>query len=184
MEGRFKFRLRKVFVALGSAEADLVYNGIFRISEHIEQERTRNILLKSCSMDANSEPMKDLARSLLAAEAASHPDVDSQVHEALRVLEKLRISLTRFAGPDGFTALMRRALAMARGEVSSLQSVNILSDGSIKGLDEVSANSMDLGVEATVVITANLLTLLVTFIGEPLTIRLISDAWPDASMDR
>ncbi len=39
------------------------------------------------------------------------------------------------------------------------------------------------GVEAAVAITAHLLGLLVTFIGEPLTLRLVREAWPDASLD-
>ena len=39
----------------------------------------------------------------------------------LRVFERLRISLTQFIGADGFTALMRRSLALARSEVPSLQ---------------------------------------------------------------
>jgi hypothetical protein len=128
--------------------------------------------------------MRDLATRLLAAEAASNPDSGSHAHEALQVLEKLRISLTRFAGTDGFTALMGRALAMARDEVPALQEVNIISDGSIEGLQEVADHSKDGGTEAAVVVIANLLTLLVTFIGESLTIRLIGDAWPDAPLDK
>ena len=39
------------------------------------------------------------------------------------------------------------------------------------------------GGEAAVAITAHLLGLLVTFIGEPLTLRLVREAWPDASLD-
>ena len=46
--------------------------------------------------------MRDLARRLLAAEAASQTAAGPHVHEAVRVCEKLRISLTRFAGADGF----------------------------------------------------------------------------------
>ena len=41
----------------------------------------------------------------------------------------------------------------------------------------------DGGAEAAVAITAHLLGLLVTFIGEPLTLRLVREAWPDASLD-
>ena len=67
--------------------------------------------------------MQALARRLLAVEAASQTAADPHVHEAVRVCEKLRISLTRFAGADGFTALLRRALALARAEVPALQSV-------------------------------------------------------------
>ena len=66
--------------------------------------------------------MRDLARRLLAAsKTASGPHVD----EAVLVSEKLRISLTQFAGSDGFTSLLRRALALARADVPSLESVKI-----------------------------------------------------------
>jgi len=117
-------------------------------------------------------------------EAANRSDSEMRVHEALRVYENLRTSLTRFAGPDGFTALMRRALALARAEVPALQSVTVKPDGTIVGLEEIAFNSRDAGIEATVAITANLLLLLVTFIGEPLTFRLISDAWPDVPLEK
>ena len=60
--------------------------------------------------------MHDLARRLLAEEAVVRSGDDAQVHEAVRVCEKLRISLTRFAGPDGFSSLLRRALAQPARE--------------------------------------------------------------------
>ncbi|HVK09314.1 MAG TPA: hypothetical protein VM597_11100, partial [Gemmataceae bacterium] len=37
------------------------------------------------------------------------------------------------------------------------------------------------GSEGGVEVVAHLLGLLVTFIGEPLTLRLVRDAWPDVS---
>ena len=59
--------------------------------------------------------------------------------KAVRVFEKLRISLTRFAGADGFTALLRRALVLARSDVPSLQSVKVTADGRLEGFEEISA---------------------------------------------
>ena len=128
--------------------------------------------------------MRDLARRLLAVEAASQTATDPHVHEAVRVCEKLRISLTRFAGADGFASLLRRALALARAEVPSLQTVHGQARRSLEGLEELAADADErVGVEAAVAITAHLLGLLVTFIGEPLTLRLVREAWPDASLD-
>jgi hypothetical protein len=106
------------------------------------------------------------------------------VHEAVLVLEKLRVSLTRFAGADGFTALLRRALALARAEFPSLHSITEKSDGSLEGLEEVAADKGNSGADgsnAAVAITAHLLGLMVTFIGEPLTVRLVCEAWPEES---
>jgi hypothetical protein len=48
-------------------------------------------------------------------------------------------------------------------------------------VDKLAADARDVAVDAAVAITAQLLGLLVTFIGEPLTVRLVREAWPDAS---
>ena len=136
-------------------------------------------------MDTPSPSIRDLARRLLAVEAASQSAADPRVHEAVRVCEKLRVSLTRFAGADGFTALLRRALALARAEVPALHGITEKADGSLEGLEELAADAGNSGsgIDAAVAITAHLLGLLVTFIGEPLTLRLVREAWPDASLD-
>ncbi len=125
--------------------------------------------------------MRDLARRLLAAsQTASGP----RVHEAVLVSERLRISLARFAGADGFASLLRRALVLASAEVPSLQSVKIGADGRLQGFEQVVADEgSGAGDEAAVAITAHLLGLLATFIGEPLTLRLERAAWPGTLLD-
>ena len=72
-------------------------------------------------MEMSSALSRDLARRLLAVEAASKIAPNAHVHEAVRVCEKLRISLTRFAGSDGFTSLLRRALAAVPAAVPFIQ---------------------------------------------------------------
>jgi len=121
--------------------------------------------------------MRDLAGRLLAA---SQPASDQHVHDAAGVSEKLRIPLTRFAGADGFTSLLRRALVLASAEVPSLQSIKVGAEGRLEGLEQPAADTGTAarGSEAAVAITAHLLGLLVTFIGEPLTLRLVREAWP------
>jgi hypothetical protein len=127
--------------------------------------------------------MRDLARRLLVVEAANQSAPDAHLHEAVRVCEKLRISLIRLAGPDGFASLLRRSLALAQAEVPALQRVTVNSDCSMEGLEEIAADTTDGSVDAPMAITAQLLGLLVTFIGEPLTLRIVHEAWPDASWD-
>ena len=131
-------------------------------------------------MDTPSASMRDLARRLLAANQVAS---GSQVDEAVVLIEKLRITLTKLAGPEGFTSLLRRALALARAEVPSLQNVKIGEDGRLEGFEEIVADqgTGGTGDEAAVAITAHLLGLLVTFIGEPLTLRLERAVWPDRS---
>lgn len=132
--------------------------------------------------------MRDVARRLLALEAAKSPSQPHE-HEAARVCAKLRISLTRFAGADGFTSLLRRAVALARAEVPALSGIQVNPEGFLEGLEQVPASEWKPGsgcdgeAEAAVAITAHLLELLVTFIGWPLTLRLVREAWPDASLD-
>lgn len=105
------------------------------------------------------------------------------MHEAVRVCEKLQISLTRFAGSDGFKSLLRRALALARADVPALQTVKIKPDGSLDGCEALAVDSANGGPEAAVGIIAHLLGLLVTFIGQPLTMALVREAWPDISLN-
>jgi hypothetical protein len=134
-------------------------------------------------MDAPYPATRNLARRLLAAEAASQSAADPRVPEAVRVGEKLRVSLTRLAGADGFKALLRRALAQARAEVRALHAITQKADGSLEGLEQLAAESPDVASDAAVTITAHLLGLLVTLIGEHLTMRLLREAWPDAAWD-
>ena len=130
-------------------------------------------------MDSPSASIRAWAQRLLAMETANKPISDADGHEMLRVLEKLRVSLTQFVGADGFTALLRRALALARSDFPSLQTAKVTPDGRLEGIEEPIDAKKD--VEAATAITAHLLGLLVTFIGEPLTLRLMRDVWPDES---
>ena len=122
--------------------------------------------------------MGDLARRLLAASPSTS---DPHVPAAMRVCETLRISLTRFAGADGFKSLLSRALALASAEIPSLESVKIGTDGRLEGFGQLASDSIT--EKAAVAITANLLALLVTFIGESLTLSLVREAWPDIPLD-
>ena len=134
-------------------------------------------------MDNPSASMHDLAQRLLALEASNPTAMDGDKHEAVRVCEKLRISVIRFAGADSSTALLRRALALARSDVPALQKVNVTRDGHLEGLEDVAPRSGKVGTEAALSITAHLLGLLATFLGEPLTVRLVREGWPGAWVD-
>lgn len=134
-------------------------------------------------MDMLSSSTRELARRLLAAEAASESAAGAGALVAVRASEKLRVSLTRFAGPDGFTALLRRALALARDDVPALRGIAERANGSLEGLEELAAEPPAVRNDAALAITTHLLGLLVTFIGEPLTGRLVREAWPDVSSD-
>jgi hypothetical protein len=99
------------------------------------------------------------------------------------VCEKLRLPLAKLAGVAGFRSLLSRAVALAKSEDPSLVAVRVGADGSLEGLDAPGQDQgTGAGGAAGVVVVAQLLGLLVTFIGEPLTLRLVRDAWPNASV--
>jgi hypothetical protein len=128
--------------------------------------------------------LRDLARRLLAMEAAHAHSTDARLDEAVRVCEKLRVPLVKFAGRAGFASLLSRALALAKAEVPALAAVQVRADGSLEGFDEVErTQSAEARGKEAAVLVAQLLGLLVTFIGEPLTLRLVRGAWPDVSME-
>ena len=135
-------------------------------------------------MSTTSPEMRELARRLLAFEVEHAARSDDPCDATVQVCEKLRVPLSRLAGVIGFTSLLSRALALAKGDVPSLLAVRVRPDGSLEGWAEAGrdgeAGSMATGGE---VLVARLLGLLVTFIGEPLTLRLVHEVWPDLSED-
>ena len=135
-------------------------------------------------MSTASPATKDLARRLLAFEAEHDNAPEARVHVAAQVIDQLRTHLIRLAGVVGFRSLLSRALTLAKSEVPLLNMVRVGADGSLEGLEGI-AQSQEAGADeqAGLVLVAHLLDLLVTFIGQPLTLRLVIDAWPDASID-
>ena len=127
-------------------------------------------------MEKPSTSIWELSRRLLAAEAELRTAADS--HEAVLVCEKLRVSLTRLAGAEGFTALMRRSLVLAQADVPALKDAKLGADGCVDGF-ELNGDAADAGTA----LTAHFLWLLVTFVGEPIALRLVREAWPDVIMD-
>jgi hypothetical protein len=130
--------------------------------------------------------MRDLANRLVAYEAAVSKASEPVEFAAPRVYQKLRMRLSALAGVAGFQALAFRALAQAKADAPSLWSVEVAADGSLKGLGELEPPvdiDNDSAGEGGVVLIGRLLELLLMFLGEVLTLNLISDLWPDAALD-
>jgi hypothetical protein len=145
------------------------------------------------------QEMRDLVQRLLTYEANAAKTSEPVESRVFRIYEKLRQSLGEFAGTAAFQSLASRALAMARSEMPSLRAAQISADGRLKGLgqglglgqsefgpqidsEEDRYGEQRTGDEGTVVIT-RLLGLLFTFLGEPVTLRLLRNAWPGAAID-
>ena len=127
---------------------------------------------------------RNLAGRLLAYEAAAGKNSEPMESAAFRVCEKLRQPLCSLAGVAGFRSLLSRALALARAEAPSLSAVQVGADGSLKGLDELGPQrDKDMAKEGGALLIAQLLGLLLLFIGEGITLRLVLDVWPESAFD-
>ncbi len=122
----------------------------------------------------------ELAQRLLDYEAATGDSSGANMPAALRVSEKLRRPLSTLAGAAGFRALLARALALTKAQSHGFSAVHLQPDGFLEGLTEL---HNDEATESGAMLIAHLFGLLITFIGENLTVRLMHDAWPDLPFD-
>jgi len=125
--------------------------------------------------------MRDLAYRLLVYEVGAGNDSEPSGPPAIRVYEKLRLSLGEFVGVAGFQSLASRALTLARPEVPSLSAAQVAADGSLEGLGDIKAQ-FDMGKDSAtngeIILIARLLGLLRLFLGEALTLSLLRSTWP------
>jgi hypothetical protein len=122
--------------------------------------------------------VRNFARRLIALESARCAGPVETVSDAVRVCERLRAPLAKLAGVAGFRSLLARALALAKAADPVLEGVRVRPDGTLEGFEAIPP---DRAAEAGFLAVAELLGLLITFIGEPLTLRLVGDAWPETS---
>jgi hypothetical protein len=125
-----------------------------------------------------------LAQRLLTYEAVAGKNSETTESAAFRVCAKLRRPLITLAGVAGFRSLLSRALTLARAEAPSLSAVQIAADGSLQGLDELEPQiDKDQAREGGAILIAQLIGLLLTFIGEGLTLSMVQAVWPEAAFD-
>ena len=135
-------------------------------------------------MSTASPDTRDLARRLIAIEAARDESSGASAVGTVRVCDRLRVPLARLAGVAGFRSLLSRAVALSKAEITSLNSVQVREDGSLEGSNGAGLSPLaGPDDEGGAAIVAHLLGLLVMFIGEPLTRQLVRDGWPDATTD-
>jgi len=132
-----------------------------------------------------------LVRRLLTLEAVGSQDQEALVAAAERVLDRLRAHLSQRIGQEGFRTLLARALTLTTPRFPRLKAVRVEADGSLSGLrraadagpqeaqDDVTPQE---AVEGTTALAAHLIELLITFIGEDLTLRILSTVSPTLSL--
>jgi len=154
------------------------------VRENAGMPAPRDVALRGDPMGTAHAKIRDLARQLIASEAAQDRPPGRHGEEAVRVCETLRVLLSRLVGVAGFRSLLSRALALARSQTPALGVVRIGADGALEGFDEVEpAGDPGPAEDRGVVLVAQLLGLLLTLIGPSLTLRVVRDGWPDASWD-
>jgi hypothetical protein len=130
-------------------------------------------------MNRATPRLRDVAKRLILAEAARTKSPAKDVTDAFPVTDKLRPQLATLMGHGGVRALIGRALVLAMQEVSWLRALHVNADGDLEGLAALGAQLDPADyLEGRVVLLAQLLGLLVAFIGPGLTLRLVSEIWP------
>ena len=129
--------------------------------------------------------IQNLALWLLAQEVSAGKPSEMNMCAAFRVCEKLRQPLSTLAGATGYRSLISRALTLAKKEAPSLGEVQVKEDGSLErtGAIELQQGMDEAAKKGGALLVAQLLGLLVTFIGQALTLRLVRDLWPDAPFE-
>ncbi|AIE85835.1 hypothetical protein [Fimbriimonas ginsengisoli] len=125
-------------------------------------------------MNNTTPEIRDLARRLLANEDRTSVDA------AVGVCQELRQPLIKLAGTEGFRALLSRALSLAKTQDPLLAGLRVGADGALERFEPLDPQtSHSRWAEAEVQLIAQLLALLATFIGQPLTLQLVRGIWPN-----
>jgi len=128
--------------------------------------------------------LEELARRLIAHEANLNKAARAYSTAVFPVPEKLRPHLSIFMGKAGFRALLARALALAGTDVPWLRGLQVKADGSLLPAPELMAKVSPSDIlTGRVAVLSQLLGLLVAFIGEKLTLRLVHEVWPTLSAE-
>ena len=135
-------------------------------------------------MSQSTPQMLDFAERLITCETRGNKSSGTKTAAAFPVCEKLRPHLATLMGNTGFRALLSRALARAEADVPSLRAMQVNADGSLTGLDEPEVQvDPEERSKGSVVLVAQLLDLLVAFIGETLMLRIVCGVWPQLSLN-
>jgi hypothetical protein len=152
-------------------------------SDLVRRFRSLSLSLQSghfiFTMSAHANPkLMDLARRILADEAASGK-LAAGDSAGFSACERLRGPLGKMMGVTGFRSLLSRAVALGGAEAPFLLALPINADGSFEGLAGQRAKLEPRAFAAGErVLVAELIGLLVTFIGWRLTLHLLREVWP------
>jgi hypothetical protein len=128
--------------------------------------------------------MRSIAQRLIQYETPKNDSSETPDTATGAVTERLRPHLATLMGNAGYRALLARALKLASAEVSWLRTVKVNADGVLEGFEPLRARLTPAEFhEGRIVLLAQLLGLLVAFIGPALTSRLMGETWPQLAVD-
>ena len=134
-------------------------------------------------MSRATPQMRKFAERLMANETVGNVLTKTNTPAGFYVSEKLQLHLVTVMGNTGFHTLVARSLALSSAELPWLRTVRVKADGSLEGAEKLQAQlDPDTFFEGKVVLLAQLLGLLVAFIGEDLTLRLVREVWPQVPL--
>jgi hypothetical protein len=126
--------------------------------------------------------MRKIAHRLIEAEGATLRAADSK--SEYPVTDRMRPQLARLMGHGGTRALLGRALVLASREAPWLSAAFVSANGDLEGLERLKAEiDPTTFLEGRVILLAQLLGLLVTFVGPTLTLGLVREAWPQIAFE-
>ena len=130
-------------------------------------------------MSRASPQIRSLAKQLQALERQRNVSAEADDYTSFQAIDRLRLNLSLLMGRTGFQALVARALKLATSEVPWLSMVRVVGDGELEGL-AAARTSINAAIFSSgeVALLAQLIGLLVAFIGPTLTLRLIKQLWP------
>jgi hypothetical protein len=133
-------------------------------------------------MTAADRALRQVTMRLLLRQAGPDAEARGVAAATRRSFDELADILTPLIGKLGVDALVARAVHLTRREYPWLDDTGDAgrADGPIERISLSLANQEPaLGIEAAGAVLATFTGLLVTLIGEPLTARLLRQAWPD-----
>lgn len=130
-------------------------------------------------MNRLTPQIRNYAARIIAYEKAGNRLPGNKLPAAFQICEKLRPQLTTLMGSGGYRTLLARALMLSKPEVPWLHGVRVNADGFLEGFTEA-ADQVDPRqlAEGGVVLLSQLFGLLSAFIGQNLTLGLVTEVWP------
>jgi hypothetical protein len=137
-------------------------------------------------MSKSVPAIQSLARRLIAGEPTRAKSAHGEADQTVQACEKLRVPLSNLAGAAGYASLLSRALVLAKRQAPWLGRLHVEVDGALaqsNGQVPRELGAAETAQHGGAILVAELLGLLVTLIGESLTLRLVREAFPNESIE-